>query len=157
MALMVIVVIKTKFSPQWQIQPPQVGAPYTYRWNLGFSICLLTFSLDWEGIQNSIKHLTTCLTTFQNHLKFIKNASLHAFSPLFSVCANVVKQSWLVSKFDTLDRHVKVFKLIRCCILQTWLIPGKLSIFPITGTLLKKLITTGKNPLKTKKKTTSLK
>jgi len=34
----------------------------------------------------------------------------------------------------------------------TWLIPGKLSIFPIIGTLLKKLITTGKNPLKNKMK-----
>jgi len=32
----------------------------------------------------------------------------------------------------------------------TWLIPGKFSIFPMIGTLLKKLITTGKNPLKNK-------
>ena len=28
------------------------------------------------------------------------------------------------------------------------LIPGRLSIFPMTGTLLKKFITTGKKPLK---------
>ena len=38
----------------------------------------------------------------------------------------------------------------RLLYLHTWLIPGKLSIFPITGTLLKKLITTGKKPLQNK-------
>jgi len=47
---------------------------------------------------------------------------------------------------------LQMFKLIQQCIPQTWLIPGKLSIFPIIGTLLKKLITTGKNPLKNKMK-----
>ena len=33
----------------------------------------------------------------------------------------------------------------------TELIPGKLSTFPITGTLLRKLTTTGRNPLQGKK------
>ena len=41
-------------------------------------------------------------------------------------------------------------QLLQWMALHTWLIPGKFSIFPIIGTLLKKLITTGKNPLRRK-------
>ena len=41
-------------------------------------------------------------------------------------------------------------QLLQRMALHTWLIPGKFSIFPIIGTLLKKLITTGKNPLRKK-------
>ena len=41
-------------------------------------------------------------------------------------------------------------QLLRRMALHTWLIPGKFIIFPIIGTLRKKLITTGKNPLRKK-------
>ena len=41
-------------------------------------------------------------------------------------------------------------QLLQRMALHTWLIPGKFSLFPIIGTLLKKLITTGKNPLRKK-------
>ena len=54
--------------------------------------------------------------------------------------------AWTISKLPEKLRDHHQLRLW----LHTWLIPGRLSIFPTTGTLLKKLMTTGKKPLEKK-------
>lgn len=96
--IIVAVLTKTKYRPQWLIQPPWVATGASHRWKWGFSICLLSFSLHWEDndtrwdqtLNNVLNHISKCLD-------FVKTAPLHVFPPLFSVFGNVVKHSWLVS------------------------------------------------------------
>ena len=104
-----------------------------------------------KTLQNSIKQLTMCSTAFPKHLKVRQKCpTARILSAVLSVwkCGETVMGS--VYMLDTLHSYAEISKLIQHWILQTWLIPGKLSIFPMIGTLLKKLITTGKNPLKNK-------
>ena len=93
--IIVAVLIKTKFRPQWLIQSPWVatGTGTSHRWKWGFSIWLLSFSI----LNKVLNHISKCLE---------QTAPLHVFPPLFSVIGNVAKHSWLVS---TCLIHYKCF------------------------------------------------
>lgn len=148
--IIVAVLTKTKYRPQWCIQPPWVATGTSHRWKWGFSICLLSFSLHWEDNDTRWDQtLNNVLNHISKWLELRQNCPTACFSTtILSVwkCCKTFMIGIYMYMLDTLQ----MFKLIQHCILQTWLIPGKLSIFPIIGTLLKKLITTGKNPLKNK-------